>query len=49
MRTSGNLIAPRNYESAGFVLYDTRENHREDAFAGDDLYYQLQILDSNKE
>ncbi|MCM1092149.1 MAG: GNAT family N-acetyltransferase [Muribaculum sp.] len=41
--TNSNLIAPRNYESVGFVLYDTKENHDETAFAGDYLYYKIQL------
>ena len=39
--TNGNLIAPRNYESAGFALYDRRENRGETAFSGDYLYYRI--------
>ena len=32
--TNSNLIAPKNYESAGFVLYDRKPNLTESAFAG---------------
>ena len=39
--TNGNLVAPRNYESAGFALYDRRENRGETAFSGDYLYYRI--------
>ena len=42
VRTNSDLIAPRNYESVGFVLYDRRENLGETAFSGDDLYYRIQ-------
>ena len=42
VRTNSDLIAPRNYESVGFVLYDRRENQGETAFSGDDLYYRIQ-------
>ena len=31
--TNSNLIAPKNYESAGFVLYDRKPNLTESAFA----------------
>ena len=43
VRTNSNLIAPKNYESAGFVLYDRKKNQGETAFSGDDLYYRIQI------
>ena len=39
--TNSNLIAPKNYESAGFVLYDRKPNLTESAFAGDYLYYEI--------
>ncbi len=45
--TNGNLIAPRNYESAGFVLYDRKEN-KETPFSGDYLYYRIQLQDENR-
>ena len=41
--TNSNLIAPKNYESVGFVLYDRKENPGETAFAGDYLYYRIQL------
>ena len=41
--TNSNLIAPRNYESVGFVLYDRKENPGETAFSGDYLYYRIQL------
>ncbi len=31
--TNSNLIAPKNYESVGFILYDTKENNDEAAFS----------------
>ena len=40
--SNGNLIAPRNYESAGFVLYDRKEN-RDTPFSGDYLYYRIRL------
>lgn len=39
--TNSNLIAPRNYESAGFRLYDRKVNDTESAFSGDYLYYKM--------
>ena len=42
VRMNSDLIAPRNYESVGFVLYDRRENLGETAFSRDDLYYRIQ-------
>lgn len=39
--TNSRLIAPKNYESAGFVLYDSKPNETESAFTGDFLYYQI--------
>ena len=41
--TNSSLIAPKNYESAGFVLYDRKENHDKAAFTGDYLYYRIQL------
>ena len=43
VRTNSSLIAPRNYESVGFVLYDRKENPDETAFSGDNLYYRIQL------
>ncbi len=43
VRTNSRLIAPRNYERAGFVLYDRKENPGETAFTGDNLYYRIQL------
>ena len=42
--TNSNLVAPKNYESVGFVLYDRKENNDEAAFSGDYLYYRIQLL-----
>lgn len=39
--TNENLIAPRNYESVGFSLYDRKENKTESAHNGDYLYYEI--------
>ena len=39
--TNSNLIAPRNYESVGFVLYDRKPNEAESAYTGDYLYYEI--------
>ena len=41
--TNSGLIAPKNYESVGFALYDRRENRDEAAFSGDYLYYKIQL------
>jgi len=37
--TNSNLVAPRNYESVGFKLYDRKVNDSESAYTGDYLYY----------
>lgn len=39
--TNCNLIAPRNYESVGFKLYDRKQNKTESAYMGDFLYYEI--------
>ena len=39
--TSSRLIAPKNYESVGFELYDRKANTGADAFSGDYLYYRI--------
>lgn len=39
--TNGNLVAPRNYESVGFTLYDRKPNTSESAYTGDYLYYEI--------
>ena len=39
--TNSSLVAPRNYESAGFTLYDRKPNDTEIAYTGDYLYYEL--------
>ena len=39
--TNSNLIAPKNYESVGFQLYDRKPNETESAFSGDFLYYEI--------
>ena len=41
--TNSRLIAPKNYESVGFVLYDRKENRGETAFSGDYLYYRIKL------
>ena len=41
--TNSNLVAPKNYESVGFVLHDQKENNDEAAFSGDYLYYRIQL------
>ncbi len=41
--TNSNLIAPRNYERAGFRLYDRKPNETESAFTGDYLYYEIRL------
>ena len=39
--TNSNLVAPRNYESVGFKLYDRKVNDSESAYTGDYLYYEI--------
>lgn len=41
--TNGNLVAPRNYESVGFKLYDRKTNNSESAYTGDYLYYEIKL------
>ena len=41
--TNSNLIAPKNYESAGFMLYDRRPNETESAYTGDYLWYEISL------
>lgn len=41
--TNSNWVAPRNYESVGFVLYDSKPNNSETAFSGDYLYYKIEL------
>ena len=40
VRTNSNLVAPRNYESVGFKLCQTRKNESDTAFSGDYLEYE---------
>lgn len=39
--TNSSLVAPRNYESVGFKLYNRKTNDTETAFSGDFLYYEI--------
>ena len=39
--TNANFVAPKNYESAGFTLYDRKANETESAYTGDYLYYEI--------
>lgn len=39
--TNDKLVAPKNYESVGFSLYDRKENRTESAYNGDYLYYEI--------
>ena len=39
--TNSNLVAPKNYESVGFTLYDRKVNATESAYTGDYLYYEI--------
>ena len=41
--TNDSLVAPRNYESVGFVLYDRKENNTDSAYNGDYLYYEISL------
>ena len=39
--TNSNLVAPKNYESVGFKLYDRKVNVTESFYTGDYLYYEI--------
>ncbi len=39
--TNSGLIASKNYESVGFVLYDRKPNDTESAYTGDYLWYEI--------
>lgn len=39
--TNSNLVAPKNYESVGFCLYDRKINNTDSAYNGDYLYYEI--------
>lgn len=39
--TNSRFIAPKNYESVGFVLVGRKPNDTETAYAGDFLHYEL--------
>ena len=39
--TNSDLIAPKNYESVGFTLYDSKMNETESAYTGNYLYYEI--------
>ena len=41
--TNSNLIAPKNYESVGFMLYDRKPNDTESAYTGDFLWYEIKL------
>ena len=41
--TNSNLIAPKNYESVGFKLYNRKENNTESAYTGAYLYYSMNL------
>lgn len=41
VETNSNLVAPKNYESVGFKLYDRKVNDSESAYTGDYLYYEI--------
>lgn len=41
--TNSNFIAPKNYESVGFQLYDRKVNNSESAFTGDYLFYEIRV------
>ena len=41
--TNSGLVAPKNYESAGFVLCGRKPNETESAFSGDYLYYEIKL------
>lgn len=39
--TNSGLVAPKNYESVGFKLYDRKKNDSESSYVGDYLYYEI--------
>ena len=39
--TNSNFVAPKNYESVGFKLYDRKKNDTKSTYAGDYLYYEI--------
>lgn len=39
--TNSNLVAPKNYESVGFKLYNRKPTTTESTYTGDYLYYQI--------
>ncbi|MBQ0000423.1 MAG: GNAT family N-acetyltransferase [Clostridiales bacterium] len=41
--TNANLVAPKNYESVGFTLYDKKLNETESSHTGDYLYYEINL------
>lgn len=41
--TNSNFVAPKNYESVGFTLYDRKVNNTESAYTGDYLYYEINL------
>ncbi len=43
--TNANLVAPANYESAGFRLRDRKTNDTGSAYTGDFLYYEIILRD----
>lgn len=45
---NSNLVAPKNYESVRFVLYDRKENNDETAFLGDYLSIKFGCNKQNK-
>ena len=46
--TNSNLVAPKNYESVGFVLYDRKPNSTESAYTGDYLFYEMILQQAGK-
>lgn len=45
VRTNANLIAPKNYESVGFVLCGREKNETESIHTGDFLQYEIVLRD----
>ena len=41
--TNGKLVAPKNYESVGFKLFDRKKNETVSAYSGDYLYYEIRL------
>lgn len=41
--TNSNFVAPKDYESVGFGLYDRKAKHTDSAYTGDYLYCEINL------